>query len=66
MEYVSNPIQIVRSIEVYCNGRIRCPWHGACFSVETGDIEDFPETDSIHRFQATIEQKDGVNHVKVR
>lgn len=22
--------------------RVRCQWHGACFNVLTGDIEDFP------------------------
>ena len=33
------------------NGRVRCPWHGACFNVKTGDIEDFPGLDGIHKFE---------------
>jgi len=41
-----------------CNGRIRCPWHGACFNVATGDIEDFPGMDSIHTFKVTIKGED--------
>ena len=28
-------------------GRVRCPWHGACFSIKTGDIEDYPGLDSL-------------------
>jgi len=28
-------------------GRVRCPWHGACFNIKTGDIEDFPGLDSL-------------------
>ena len=37
----------------YCNGRVRCPWHGACFNVKTGDIEEFPGLDSIQAFKVT-------------
>ena len=33
------------------NGRVRCPWHGACFNTTTGDIEDFPGLDSLPIFQ---------------
>lgn len=35
----------------FCGGRVRCPWHGACFNVKTGDIEDFPGLDSIPVFE---------------
>lgn len=41
----------------YSNGRVRCPWHGACFSTVTGDIEDFPGLDSLHKYDVNI--KDG-------
>nr|XP_023017973.1 apoptosis-inducing factor 3-like [Leptinotarsa decemlineata] len=41
-------------------GRIRCPWHGACFNLATGDIEDFPGLDSLPNYQVTI---DGSNVV---
>ncbi|XP_034249300.1 apoptosis-inducing factor 3 isoform X2 [Thrips palmi] len=36
-------------------GRVRCPWHGACFNVTTGDIEDFPGLDSLPCFDVSIE-----------
>lgn len=45
----------------YCNGIVRCPWHGACFNVKTGDIEDFPGLDSIPHYDVKIEK----NVVKV-
>ena len=34
-------------------GTVRCPWHGACFSTQSGDIEDFPGLDSLacHRVE---------------
>lgn len=37
-------------------GRIRCPWHGACFNIKTGDIEDFPGQDSIPCYKVNIVQ----------
>ncbi|CAK1541536.1 unnamed protein product [Leptosia nina] len=45
------------------NGRIRCPWHGACFNLKTGDIEDFPGFDSLPCHQVTVSDK---GEVKVR
>ncbi|XP_034280371.1 apoptosis-inducing factor 3-like isoform X2 [Pantherophis guttatus] len=37
-------------------GRLRCPWHGACFSTETGDIEEYPTLDCLPVFQVTVEE----------
>uniref|UniRef100_A0AAY4BMR5 Rieske domain-containing protein n=1 Tax=Denticeps clupeoides TaxID=299321 RepID=A0AAY4BMR5_9TELE len=39
---------------VLSKGHVRCPWHGACFSIATGDIEDFPGHDSLPTFQVTV------------
>ncbi|KAI0926250.1 hypothetical protein AcW1_008468 [Taiwanofungus camphoratus] len=36
------------------DGRVVCPWHGACFSVSTGDIEDAPAPAAIHSFKAHV------------
>ncbi|KAK7488224.1 hypothetical protein BaRGS_00020531, partial [Batillaria attramentaria] len=44
----------------FCNGVVRCPWHGACFSVKTGDIEDFPGLDSLPKFEVEVRDKDVV------
>ncbi|XP_030602510.1 apoptosis-inducing factor 3 [Archocentrus centrarchus] len=27
--------------------RVRCPWHGSCFNVHTGDLEEYPGTDCL-------------------
>eukprot|EP01122_Echinamoeba_exundans_P000694 TRINITY_DN10620_c0_g1_i1.p1 TRINITY_DN10620_c0_g1~~TRINITY_DN10620_c0_g1_i1.p1 ORF type:complete len:553 (+),score=111.30 TRINITY_DN10620_c0_g1_i1:47-1660(+) len=35
--------------------RVRCPWHGACFNIATGDIEDYPGTDALASFGVQIE-----------
>ena len=35
-------------------GRVRCPWHGACFNIITGDIEDYPGLDSLPCYKVKI------------
>lgn len=39
------------------NGRLVCPWHGACFNVKTGDVEDAPAPDPLARFE--MSERDG-------
>ncbi|KAI0891352.1 hypothetical protein F4806DRAFT_482870 [Annulohypoxylon nitens] len=41
------------------SGRLTCPWHGACFNGQTGDIENAPALDALPVFKA-IEKDDGV------
>lgn len=36
------------------DGIVTCPWHGACFSLETGDIEDFPGLDSLPKYDVSV------------
>ncbi|GFU00934.1 apoptosis-inducing factor 3 [Nephila pilipes] len=47
---------------VLIGGKIRCPWHGACFNSKTGDIEDFPGLDSLPCYEAVV--SDGLVKVK--
>ncbi|KAI7262452.1 hypothetical protein KC335_g10255, partial [Hortaea werneckii] len=44
------------------DGRLTCPWHGACFSVKTGDVEDAPALDPLHKFD--VISKDGGVYIK--
>ncbi|KAL6426419.1 hypothetical protein ACFW04_009121 [Cataglyphis niger] len=46
-------------------GRIRCPWHGACFNIKTGDIEDYPGLDSLPCYKVHIDEA-GLVHVKAK
>lgn len=36
--------------------RIRCPWHGACFIIKTGDIDGFPRLDQLSCIQVSIDE----------
>ncbi|XP_011251245.1 apoptosis-inducing factor 3 isoform X2 [Camponotus floridanus] len=46
-------------------GRVRCPWHGACFNIKTGDIEDYPGLDSLPCYKVRIDET-GLVHVKAK
>ncbi|KAF2812921.1 rubredoxin-NAD(+) reductase [Mytilinidion resinicola] len=43
-------------------GRLTCAWHGACFSVSTGDVEDAPALDALSKYD--LIEKDGAVYVK--
>lgn len=47
---------------VVYKGHISCPWHGACFNLRTGDIEEFPGCDSIPAYETYV--KNGSLYVK--
>ncbi|KAG6850699.1 hypothetical protein H0H93_009857 [Arthromyces matolae] len=36
------------------DGRVVCPWHGACFNICTGDIEDAPAPNALHSFKTHV------------
>jgi len=44
------------------DGRLTCPWHGACFKVSTGDVEDAPALDPLNKFD--VVSKDGGVYIK--
>lgn len=43
--------------------RVRCPLHGACFNVKTGDIEEYPGLDSLPCYKVKVE--DGNVYVSI-
>lgn len=47
------------------DGRVRCPWHGACFNIKTGDIEDYPGLDSLPCYQVKVDDS-GLVRVKAK
>ncbi|KAL0973147.1 hypothetical protein UPYG_G00199590 [Umbra pygmaea] len=43
--------------------RVRCPFHGACYNVKTGDIEEYPGLDCLPSYKVKVE--DGKVYVSV-
>ncbi|KAG5929319.1 hypothetical protein E4U42_006300 [Claviceps africana] len=43
------------------DGRIKCPWHGACFSTSNGDVEEAPALDALPVFNVT--ERDGAVYI---
>ncbi|XP_071397519.1 apoptosis-inducing factor 3-like [Centroberyx affinis] len=48
---------------VLVGGRVRCPFHGACFNVRTGDIEEYPGLDCLPSYKVKVE--DGKVYVSI-
>ncbi|KAJ9200472.1 hypothetical protein DTO164E3_4047 [Paecilomyces variotii] len=44
------------------DGRLTCPWHGACFSIGSGDVEDAPAPNALAKFD--VYEKDGAVYIK--
>ncbi|KAJ5631768.1 Apoptosis-inducing factor 1 [Penicillium longicatenatum] len=44
------------------DGRLTCPWHGACYNIGTGDVEDAPALNALHKFDAF--EKDGAVYIR--
>ncbi|XP_068615657.1 apoptosis-inducing factor 3-like [Brachionichthys hirsutus] len=40
---------------VLVGDRVRCPFHGACFNVRTGDIEEYPGLDSLPCYKVKLQ-----------
>nr|XP_055036906.1 apoptosis-inducing factor 3 [Misgurnus anguillicaudatus] len=40
---------------VLSGNRVRCPWHGSCFNVKTGDLEEYPGIDCLPCHKVKIE-----------
>ncbi|KAJ5175556.1 Apoptosis-inducing factor 1 [Penicillium canariense] len=44
------------------DGQLRCPWHGACFKVRSGDVEDAPALNALNKFD--ILERDGGVYIR--
>ncbi|XP_068572206.1 apoptosis-inducing factor 3-like [Cebidichthys violaceus] len=42
---------------VISGNTVRCPWHGACFNIHTGDLEEFPGMDCLPCHKVKIQNR---------
>ncbi|XP_038670127.1 apoptosis inducing factor mitochondria associated 4 isoform X1 [Scyliorhinus canicula] len=40
---------------ILSHGKVRCPRHGACFNIKTGDIEEYPCVDGLQSFKVEVQ-----------
>ncbi|KAJ5108688.1 Apoptosis-inducing factor 1 [Penicillium angulare] len=43
------------------DGRLTCPWHGACFNVTSGDVEDAPAPNALQKYD--VFEKEGAVYI---
>ncbi|KAJ5201528.1 Pyridine nucleotide-disulfide oxidoreductase dimerization [Penicillium cinerascens] len=44
------------------DGRLTCPWHGACFKISSGDVEDAPALNALNKFD--VFEKNGAVYIR--
>ena len=44
-------ITVMRCAGALFGDRVRCPFHGACFNINTGDIEEYPGLDCLPTYK---------------
>jgi apoptosis-inducing factor 3 len=52
------------SMGVMYKGHVRCMAHGACFNVNTGDIEEYPGVDCLPTYKVHVNETTNKIHIK--
>jgi len=53
--YLRDRYRLIKAPSILSINLMNSPWHGACFKVQTGDIEDAPALDDLLKFQVRID-----------
>ncbi|XP_057695494.1 apoptosis inducing factor mitochondria associated 4 isoform X2 [Corythoichthys intestinalis] len=57
-------VLLVRTEGALVGNRVRCPFHGACFNIKTGDIEEYPGLDCLPCYKVNVQ--DGKVYVSIK